>query len=160
MCRGLFSCLQQTKQSLLQTLTASPSTTDELHYNHPALCLFTGVSSAMFVVSQGPDVSVMEWEAASISCCWTEKLERTSVNWLKNQKEFKSESIISKTKCPEEQCTCSTLTFTKITRGDSGTYVCRVTVEIPVYTVVEGNGTVITVGAREPETGHDRDAGR
>lgn len=89
--------------------------------------------------------------------------ERIAVNWLKNQTELKSESIISKTKCQgsllNERCKCSTLSFTNITREDSGTYVCRVTVDIPVYTVIEGNGTVITVIAAE-NTGDNRDVGR
>lgn len=121
--------------------------------------LFTAVSSATFVVSQTPGVSVGEWETANISCCWNETFERISVNWLKNQTDLRSGSIVSKTKCLNEQCKCSTLTFRNITRDDSGTYVCRVTVDIPVYTVVEGNGTVIRVIVTE-STRDSRDVGK
>ncbi|XP_067381491.1 uncharacterized protein [Channa argus] len=109
----------------------------------------------------------MEGETASIACCWAKNFERVTVNWLKNLTNIKSEAIGSNDKCQgslpdaqdaKDQCKCSTLIFTKITREESGTYVCRVSVEIPIYTVVEGNATVLTVIARE-RTGDSTDAG-
>ncbi|XP_067381486.1 uncharacterized protein [Channa argus] len=125
------------------------------------------VSSGTFTVTHSPDVSVMEGETASIACCWAKNFERVTVNWLKNLTNIKSEAIGSNDKCQgslpdaqdaKDQCKCSTLIFTKITREESGTYVCRVSVEIPIYTVVEGNATVLTVIARE-RTGDSTDAG-
>lgn len=121
-----------------------------------------GVSDTL-VVTQTPAVSVMELEAATISCCWTGTFDRLSVKWLKNGTTFVSENTISKNKCRgsplKDRCRCTTLPFMKITRKQSGTYICRVTVDIPVYDTVEGNGTVVTVKATE-DTGRSEDAGR
>uniref|UniRef100_A0A4W6DAN4 Ig-like domain-containing protein n=1 Tax=Lates calcarifer TaxID=8187 RepID=A0A4W6DAN4_LATCA len=102
------------------------------------------------VVTQTPGVVVAEGATAHITCCWTGEFKKTRVNWLKNHTEM---SVSSNTACQgslqKEQCNCATLTFSRITREDSGHYICKVSVEVPVYVSARGNGTVITVMARE-----------
>ncbi|XP_041842036.1 uncharacterized protein LOC121640387 [Melanotaenia boesemani] len=108
------------------------------------------VSSDTIVVKQTPDVSVSEGETINITCCWIENIERTRVFWLKNQTFIKNETIIKPQESLNQQAeNCSTLTFPNITRKDSGRYICRVFIEIPVFKEVEGNGTIITVTSRE-----------
>ena len=102
--------------------------------NH--ISLFIGVSSGTFVVTQSPDLSVEEGETVNIACCWTLHFEKVRVNWLKKSFNFKNHS---------QGSNCSHLTLSNVTREDSGTYICRVIVEVPVLTIKEGNGTVITV---------------
>ncbi|XP_031707390.1 uncharacterized protein LOC116385800 [Anarrhichthys ocellatus] len=103
-------------------------------------------------VTQSADVSVVEGETVNISCCWTPEFERLRVQWLENQTDMKKILYLknlSHGSLPEETSDCSNLTITNVTREDSGRYICKVTVDIPVLTVVEGNGTVITVTARD-----------
>lgn len=40
---------------------------------------------------------------------------------------------------------CSSLTLTEVRKEDSGSYHCRVVVELPSYTVLEGTGTMVRV---------------
>ncbi|XP_063326997.1 transmembrane and immunoglobulin domain-containing protein 2-like [Pelmatolapia mariae] len=105
------------------------------------------VSSGMFVVTQTPDVSVMEGETVNITCCWTETFERFSVAWLKNQTLIRRESYPNQSQgsLKKEAKICSTLNISNIGTEDSGTYICRVIVEIPSLTESKGNGTIVTV---------------
>ncbi|XP_030578659.1 transmembrane and immunoglobulin domain-containing protein 2-like [Archocentrus centrarchus] len=118
-----------------------------------SLCTLSSwsVSSSTFVVTQTPDVSVMEGETINITCCWTEKFERFRVQWLKNQTVIKTENSLNRSQgsLKQEAKSWSSLTLTKIRTEDSGRYICRVTVEIPSLTVATGNGTVITVTANQ-----------
>uniref|UniRef100_A0A3P8PLW6 Ig-like domain-containing protein n=1 Tax=Astatotilapia calliptera TaxID=8154 RepID=A0A3P8PLW6_ASTCA len=116
------------------------------------LCL-TGVSSGTFVVTQSPDhVFVRKGETVNITCCWKGKFERIRVNWLKNQTEIRSDYFINQPNVflKKEEKKCYFLKISNIRPDDSGTYICKVTVEIPSLTEAKGNGTVITV-----KTGND-----
>lgn len=116
------------------------------------LCLFSGVSSGMFVITQSPDVSVVEGQTVNISCCWTGEPATMTVSWLKNQTTIKSTKFLnnhSDKSLRNETSDCSVLTFMTIKRDDAGTYTCKMAVEIPVLTVFEGHSTVITVTAPE-----------
>lgn len=120
--------------------------------NHASLCLFIGVSSGVPVVTQTPDVSVTEGETVNITCCWRGEDVRMSVNWLKNQTVIKTELKYpnnSQASLQKERSGCSYLTLMNITREDSGRYTCRLSVEIPELRMYQGNGTVITVTARD-----------
>ncbi|XP_039896760.1 uncharacterized protein LOC120739139 [Simochromis diagramma] len=104
------------------------------------------VSSGTFVVTQSPHVSVMEGETVNITCCWTGKFERLRVNWLKNQTEIRSDYFNQpNASLKKEEKKCSSLNISNVRPEDSGTYICKVTVEIPSLTEAKGNGTVITV---------------
>ncbi|XP_051799927.1 uncharacterized protein LOC127532379 [Acanthochromis polyacanthus] len=119
-----------------------------------SLCTLSSwsVSLDALVVIQSPDVSVMEGEAVNITCCWTENTERVWVQWLKNgttvQKQMwwqnKSQGSLKK-----DTNDCSSLTFPNITRNDSGRYICRVFVEIPLQVERNGTGTLVTVNDLE-----------
>ncbi|XP_033507963.2 uncharacterized protein LOC117272920 isoform X1 [Epinephelus lanceolatus] len=120
-----------------------------------SLCTISSwsVSSGTLVVTQSPDVSVMEGETVNITCCWTLGFGRMRVAWLKNQTNTNKTEISrlinqSQGLMPNETSNCLHLTFPNVTREDSGRYICKVTVEIPSLTVVNGNGTVITVTAK------------
>ncbi|XP_014192042.1 uncharacterized protein LOC106633398 [Haplochromis burtoni] len=114
-----------------------------------SLCTLSSwsVSSGTFVVTQSPDVSYREGETVNITCCWTRTFERFSVNWLKNETVIRSETYVnySKESLKIEEKDCSSLNFSNIRPEDSGTYICKVIVEIPSLTEAKGNGTVITV---------------
>ncbi|XP_041635768.1 uncharacterized protein LOC121504774 [Cheilinus undulatus] len=107
------------------------------------------VSSDAVVVNQTPDVSVTVGEAVNISCCWNGEFDRGRINWTKNQITVKrdrfSYSNNTQGSQPKKTSGCSYLSFQNITRADSGSYVCNLTVELPVLLRVEGGGTVITV---------------
>ncbi|CAK6965282.1 basement membrane-specific heparan sulfate proteoglycan core protein-like [Scomber scombrus] len=115
-----------------------------------ALLSWSVSSTGTLVVTQTPHVSVMVGDPVNITCCWTEMFEKVKVNWLKNQTKMKNEhinlpTIASKGSLQKDASTCSTLTFTNISREDSDIYFCKVRVEIPFLIVAKGNGTVITV---------------
>ncbi|XP_047434478.1 uncharacterized protein LOC125004128 [Mugil cephalus] len=128
----------------------------------PSLCATSSWSAASdkLVVSQSPDVSVTEGEMVKISCCWTGNIGRVRVNWLKSQTQNK-EDLYMKNQAQvfarKEENNCSTLTFPNISREDAGTYVCKVTIEIPVLSVALGNGTVITVTSNNETSGETSD---
>uniref|UniRef100_A0A3Q4GXY0 Ig-like domain-containing protein n=1 Tax=Neolamprologus brichardi TaxID=32507 RepID=A0A3Q4GXY0_NEOBR len=99
-----------------------------------------------FVVTQSPDVSVMEGKTVSITCCWTGKFERFRVYWLKNQTEIRSDYFNQpNASLKKEEKKCSSLNISNVRTVDSGTYICKVTVEIPSLAEAKGNGTVITM---------------
>ncbi|XP_047433303.1 uncharacterized protein LOC125003222 isoform X2 [Mugil cephalus] len=127
-----------------------------------SLCATSSWSAASekLVVTQSPDVSVMEGEMVKINCCWTgnigEQETRVRVNWLKSQTQNKEDlnmTIQSQVFQKEEENDCSTLTFPSISRENASTYVCRVSMEIPVLVKALGNGTVITVTSNNETSG-------
>ncbi|XP_039467253.1 receptor-type tyrosine-protein phosphatase-like [Oreochromis aureus] len=115
------------------------------------------VSSGMFVVTQSPDVSVMEGETVNITCCWTGMFERAGVAWLKNQTVIKREAKFfqSHGSLKKEAKTCSSLNISNIRTEDSGTYICKVTVEIPSLFESKGSGTIITVREKTSDTDYN-----
>lgn len=117
--------------------------------------LFEGVSSDSLVVTQTPDVSVLEGKKVEVRCCWRGSKSRVGVKWLKNQTSVRNETVpFQPEESPDVQANhCSHLIFQRITCKDSGRYVCKVAVEIPLLTEVEGNGTSIMVIHRE-DTDH------
>ncbi|KAF1380395.1 hypothetical protein PFLUV_G00163260, partial [Perca fluviatilis] len=119
-----------------------------------SLCALSSwsVSSDTLVVTQTPDVFVMEGGAVNITCCWTRQFERVGVQWLNHKNKtsiIQTEIFIwtnsSQGSLQKETSNCSHLIFTNVTREDSGRYICKVSLEIPLLIVVSGNGTVITV---------------
>ncbi|XP_014865487.1 PREDICTED: uncharacterized protein LOC106931718 [Poecilia mexicana] len=121
-----------------------------------SLCALSSwsVSSDALVVTQSPDVSVQEGETGNISCCWKGTAERVRITWLKNQSLIENKTNINQSTGfhDEKKNKCSVLIIETMTRNDSGKYICKVTVEIPVLTAIEGNGTTITVRAQENTT--------
>uniref|UniRef100_A0A3B5R373 Ig-like domain-containing protein n=1 Tax=Xiphophorus maculatus TaxID=8083 RepID=A0A3B5R373_XIPMA len=122
-----------------------------LQQEGPRLFLTARVSSDALVVTQSPDVSVQEGETGSITCCWNGTAERVGIKWLKNQTLIENKTVINQTTGSknEQKNKCSVLIIENMTTGDSGKYICKVSVEIPRLDVVEGKGTTITVTARE-----------
>ncbi|XP_022607896.1 uncharacterized protein LOC111226878 [Seriola dumerili] len=123
-----------------------------------AISSWTASSTGVLVVTQTPDVSVLEGETVNITCCWKGTFERMTFNWGRNQTIIKTDQYNS-TPQSEESNSCSTLTFSNITTKYSGKYTCKLSVEIPVYVQGEGKGTVITVKTRE-NRGDDTDDGQ
>uniref|UniRef100_A0A3P9QE30 Ig-like domain-containing protein n=1 Tax=Poecilia reticulata TaxID=8081 RepID=A0A3P9QE30_POERE len=111
------------------------------------LPVFSTIRFWMFIL----DVSVQEGETAKITCCWNGSADRVRFRWLKIQTLIESKTVIDQSTGfqNEQKNRCSLLTIETTTRDDSGKYICKVTVEIPVLMEVEGNGTTITVTARK-----------
>ncbi|XP_026153803.1 uncharacterized protein LOC113124868 [Mastacembelus armatus] len=108
-------------------------------------------SSDTLVVTQTPNVSVMEGGTVNISCCWTGSGEsqRLRVIWLKNLMEIKNEAVnLTSPPVKKERNDCWNLTFSSVTKEATGRYICRVTAEIPVLASASGSGTVLTVTSR------------
>ncbi|XP_077961840.1 uncharacterized protein LOC120821731 isoform X2 [Gasterosteus aculeatus] len=123
-----------------------------------ALSSWSVSSAGEPAVSQTPDVSVVEGETAEISCCWTLEYQSLRVTWLKNHTEIKSNKMMFKNSShgslSDKTSNCSHLTLMNVTRDDSGRYICEVTVEIPNLNKAQGNGTVLTVTAKDNATVH------
>uniref|UniRef100_A0A3P9DHQ4 Ig-like domain-containing protein n=1 Tax=Maylandia zebra TaxID=106582 RepID=A0A3P9DHQ4_9CICH len=129
------------------------------HFTIPLLSVLASVSSGTFVVTQSPDVSVMEGETVNITCCWTGKFKRFRVYWLKNQTVIRSDYFINQPNAflKKEEKKCSSLNISSVRTEDSGTYICKVTAEIPSLTEAKGNGTVITVKAKKKKDKRNRE---
>ncbi|CAI5672265.1 unnamed protein product [Oreochromis niloticus] len=113
-----------------------------------SLCTLSSwsVSSGTFVVTHSDDVFVREGETVNITCCWTGTFQRFRVNWLKNQTVIRSDYFNQpNVSLKKEEKKCSFLNISSVRTEDSGTYICKVTVEIPSLCEAKGNGTVITV---------------
>ncbi|MEQ2178605.1 hypothetical protein GOODEAATRI_015782, partial [Goodea atripinnis] len=123
-----------------------------------SLCALSSwsVSSDTLVVTQSPDVSFHEGQTGNISCCWKGKTGRVGIKWLKNQTLVENKTVINQsTSSQNKQAnSCTVLIFPNFTIRDSGRYICKVTVEIPTLTEIEGNGTTMTVTARAVITDH------
>ncbi|XP_034712765.1 uncharacterized protein LOC117934844 isoform X1 [Etheostoma cragini] len=115
-----------------------------------SLCALSSwsVSSDTLVVTQDPDVSIMEvGGAVNITCCWTSQHLRVGVKWLKNpiNETIQTGMFKPQGSLLNKASDCSHLILTNLTREDSGRYICKVSVDIPFLNVVSGNGTVIIV---------------
>ncbi|XP_014901664.1 uncharacterized protein LOC106955795 [Poecilia latipinna] len=110
-----------------------------------------GVLSHALVVRQSADVSILEGKTVNITCCWTGTSERVGVKWLKNQTLIKNKTVMNQSEgyWNKHKNKCENLTLENIKRTDSGRYICKVSVEIPVLSETEGNGTTISVTPRE-----------
>ncbi|XP_032438163.1 uncharacterized protein LOC116732235 [Xiphophorus hellerii] len=110
-----------------------------------------GVLSHALAVSQSADVSVLEGKTVNVTCCWTDTGSRVGLKWLKNQTLIENKTVMSQSEGSwrEHQNKCENLTLGNIKRTDSGTYICKVSVEIPVLIESEGAGTTIRVTPRE-----------
>ncbi|XP_043953957.1 B- and T-lymphocyte attenuator-like [Gambusia affinis] len=118
-----------------------------------SLCALSSwsVSSDALVVTQSPDVSVQEGETGNITCCWEGTAERVGIKWLKNQTLINNKTVLiqSTGSKNEQKSKCSVLIIENMIRSDSGRYICKVTVEIPLLAIAEGKGTTITVTSRK-----------
>ncbi|KAM3591266.1 uncharacterized protein V6R79_025709 [Siganus canaliculatus] len=121
-----------------------------------SLCALSSWSaSSDAAVTQSPDVTVSEGDTVELSCCWTVEYETITVQWLKNKTIVKSKRFeINDTneQLTEGKADCWNLNLTAVTEKDAGTYICKVTVDIPGYVTAEGSGTVITVTAKDNTT--------
>ncbi|KAG7496485.1 transmembrane and immunoglobulin domain-containing 2-like [Solea senegalensis] len=106
-------------------------------------------------VTQTSDVSVTEGETVNITCCYTQKdSEQIRFFWLKNQTEMENNTSVVLSQYPF----CASLTLSNITREDSATYICKVSLEIPYYETLYGNGTAITVKSTGSSGGHAKNS--
>uniref|UniRef100_A0A3B5KRY4 Ig-like domain-containing protein n=1 Tax=Xiphophorus couchianus TaxID=32473 RepID=A0A3B5KRY4_9TELE len=105
------------------------------------------VLSHALAVSQSADVSVLEGKTVNVTCCWTDTGDRVGLKWLKNQTLIENKTVMSQSEGSwrEHENKCENLTLGNIKRTDSGTYICKVSVEIPVLIESEGAGTTIRV---------------
>lgn len=111
----------------------------------------------VLVVTQSPDRAVTEGEMVQIQCCWNVNIIRARINWLRDHKAYSklNSTLVSNNTCqgevskPTAVCNCSNLTISNIAKNDSGTYSCKLSIEIPQFMQSEGNGTHLTVTNRD-----------
>ncbi|XP_046905258.1 uncharacterized protein LOC124487175 isoform X2 [Hypomesus transpacificus] len=124
-----------------------------------SLCSLSSWGIHNLVVTQSPrEVTVKEGNTVHIHCCW--KMDpmsnlRAKVVWKRNKptidstSSFQRESAITgpchEQAQPHVACNCSNLILSNVTVNDSGLYICKVNIDIPVLLQSEGNGTSITV---------------
>ncbi|CAJ1086614.1 basement membrane-specific heparan sulfate proteoglycan core protein-like [Xyrichtys novacula] len=110
-------------------------------------------AEGIFVVTQSPDVSIVEGETMNITCCWKGEIDRAKVHWVNNTTRAMGHLIfrshIFEKHLPKMTSACLTWTSPNTSKADSGRYICRVEVELPALTVAEGYGTVVTVMTNE-----------
>ncbi|XP_036814148.1 transmembrane and immunoglobulin domain-containing protein 2 [Oncorhynchus mykiss] len=108
----------------------------------------------MLVVIQSPhNVTVTEGDSVQIQCCWNQNVSRGTVNWHKEGHiEIKYKSVlVTYSQCYDRAsqqtvaCNCSNWTISNVTRNYTGTYICKVSLEIPSLIESVGDGTRITV---------------
>lgn len=117
-------------------------------------CFFSswGISSTLVVIQSPHNVTVTEGDTVQIHCCWNTNVSRATVNWHKEgHTEIKYNSLrVNNRQCHDRAsqqtvaCNCSHWTISNLTRNDTGTYICKVTMEIPSLIESVGNGTRIT----------------
>ncbi|KAK6292212.1 hypothetical protein J4Q44_G00379970 [Coregonus suidteri] len=118
-----------------------------------------GIRGTSVVTQSPPSVTVTEGDTAHIQCCWNLNMTKGIVNWLKDSTQIVEDSnynditvnnslcLIGKSK-QTAACNCSNKIISNITRNDSGTYICKVTIEIPQFLQSIGNGTHLTVTSK------------
>ncbi|XP_029615668.1 uncharacterized protein LOC115198113 isoform X2 [Salmo trutta] len=112
-----------------------------------------GISGTLVVIQSPHNVTVTEGDTVQIQCCWNTNVSRATVNLHKEgHTEIKYNSLLVNNKqCHDRAsqqtvaCNCSHWTISNLTRNDTGTYICKVTMEIPSLIESVGNGTRITV---------------
>ncbi|XP_057711629.1 uncharacterized protein LOC130928864 [Corythoichthys intestinalis] len=104
-------------------------------------CALSSRSDAsIWRVYQSSDKNVVEGQWVTIECCWTgNNSSRVKVEWLRNMTTFENAPF------KRHNSTCGTLVLGNITKNDSGTYVCKVKVDIPSLLEITGNGTIVRV---------------
>lgn len=95
-------------------------------------------------LSQSPDVSASEGDTVSLVCCWSLEARRFLVTWLRNGNALRVVQKVNPSG-PLGTSDCMNLTLADVLQEMSGNYSCRVLVEVPSYSVLEGHGTVLTV---------------
>ncbi|XP_077598387.1 uncharacterized protein LOC144213688 [Stigmatopora nigra] len=91
---------------------------------------------------QSPDVEVEEGRPLAIKCCWEgNKSPRVKVEWLKNSEAAFRQLL-------NTNGTCEFLVWPHVNQNDSGTYRCKVSVDIPDLREMGGNATVVKVVPR------------
>ncbi|XP_038851361.1 uncharacterized protein LOC120049199 [Salvelinus namaycush] len=112
-----------------------------------------GISDTLVVIQSPHNVTVTEGDTVQIQCCWNTNVSRATVNLHKEgHTEIKYNSLlVNNSQCHDRAsqqtvaCNCSNWTISNLTRNDMGTYLCKVTIEIPSFIESVGNGTRITV---------------
>ncbi|XP_071187506.1 uncharacterized protein [Salvelinus alpinus] len=119
--------------------------------------LFASIRDTLVVIQSPHNVTVTEGDTVQIQCCWNTNVSRATVHWHKQRHtEIKYNGLlVNNSQCHDRAsqqtvaCNCSHWTISNLTRIVSGTYICKVTIEIPSLIESVGNGTQITVTARE-----------
>ncbi|KAL0970462.1 hypothetical protein UPYG_G00242300 [Umbra pygmaea] len=110
-----------------------------------------GINSTALLVTQSDDVTVTEGGTAQIQCCWNRNVTRVSINWWKEFSSSYNKTLLNNnSQCENHESTqtvvcCSNWTISNLNISDSGTYICKVSIEIPVLVQSVGNGTRVTV---------------
>ena len=117
------------------------------------LSLSTGIRDMLVVIQSPHNVTVTEGDTVQIQCCWNQHVSRGTVHWHKEGHiEIKYKSVlVTYSQCYDRAsqqtvaCNCSNWTISNVTRNYTGTYICKVSLEIPSLIESVGNGTRITV---------------
>ncbi|XP_066576160.1 transmembrane and immunoglobulin domain-containing protein 2 [Amia ocellicauda] len=118
------------------------------------------VNGKIYIMQSPHKITVRQAESVQMLCCWETDLdlERIRVEWWKDRNRIKSSFHNIKNGSTEvnlNKCVfsisrnCSKLTISKVSKNDTGKYLCKAIIEIPKFITAEGSGTNLTVEAAE-----------
>ncbi|XP_035282115.1 uncharacterized protein LOC118231881 [Anguilla anguilla] len=122
-------------------------------------------NEALTVTQSPPSITVKEGEKVHMQCCWggTLNMERVRVIWNKTN----TSSVIINTMHYKDNATCerkdkysscfsgncSKFNISSVSTNNTGVYLCKITIEIPIHKEGNGSGTQLTVKrTRNPST--------
>ncbi|XP_024144082.2 uncharacterized protein LOC112156137 [Oryzias melastigma] len=111
------------------------------------VCFSLSFSSNLHQNSQTADFKVSERETVNISCCVAKSIKRGRVLWFKNKTKIAEDVIYLK----GERVKCLNSTLSNFYSQSWDIYTCKVLIEIPVFTELEGNVTIIRGNATEEQ---------
>ncbi|XP_024144241.2 uncharacterized protein LOC112156246 [Oryzias melastigma] len=111
------------------------------------VCFSLSFSSNWHKVPQTADFEVSERETVNASCCVAKSIQRGRVKWFKNKTKIAEAVIYLK----DKHVKCLNSTLSNFSSKSWDIYSCKVFIEIPVLTELEGNVTFIRGNATEEQ---------
>ncbi|XP_015200293.2 uncharacterized protein [Lepisosteus oculatus] len=122
-------------------------------------------ASKMNITNFPERITARVGDSVQMVCCWEtqlQNLEQLRLEWWKNNQSKLSSLNYKKVKgaqrCEENKYTycvsrnCSEMTIPSVSENDTGSYSCKIIIEIPLLMMAQGLGTTLIVNAKETDT--------
>ncbi|XP_015200294.2 uncharacterized protein [Lepisosteus oculatus] len=119
-------------------------------------------ASKMNITNFPERITARVGDSVQMVCCWEtqlQNLEQLRLEWWKNNQSKLSSLNYKKVKgaqrCEENKYTycvsrnCSEMTIPSVSENDTGSYSCKIIIEIPLLMMAQGLGTTLIVNAKE-----------